>query len=243
MKSTKIFFLLSFFLILPIAAHSQYAQGNIFAAARSGDIITIQNLLNTEKLDKETLNMALGAAVVGDQVKIIKFLLKAGADPNHKSSYNNPLLINAIVFDKFLAAETLIKEGADVNSRGYNRIMGEIHISRDWTPLMCAVYKGNLSLIKILISKGANINEKGWSRASDDLETAADIAAYSGQLEILKFLLSNKAEMNPETIFKVASIFTLATTAEWTLLGKVREIINIPSTLNLTLTYSSNGSM
>ncbi|MBF0385713.1 MAG: ankyrin repeat domain-containing protein [Candidatus Omnitrophica bacterium] len=182
--------------------YCQYSSGNLFSAARNGEIKTVDRILG-EKPSQESLNMVLGAAVTGDQIELIKHLITKGADVNHVSSYNNNILINAIMFDRPRAAKVLIENKADVNVKGFRNKEHGIYITWFWTPLMCAARKGNLDLVKLLIEKKADINETGWSQSSTDKETAIDIAAYSGNTDIYHLLHKKGARLSPFTIFKV----------------------------------------
>lgn len=189
--------------ILQEEAFSQYEQGGLFSAARSGNMEVVKALLSIEP-DQHKLDQALGAAVAGDQIKMIEYLIKEGADVNHISSFSNCVLINAIALDNFAAAQVLIRSGADVNVQGLQLIIHGISVNWQWTPLMAAAYKGDLELVKLLVKKGAKINEKGWSRLPEETETAVDIAAYSGHLEIMKFLMKKQAVMSKSAIFLAA---------------------------------------
>lgn len=182
-------------------SQAQYAQGNLFSAARSGNEQAVEKAL-IKSIPQEVLNQALGAAVVGDQINIIKLLIKHGADVNHISSDQTPVLINALMYDHFKAAKTLIEFNADLTVHGYRRTEHGINIQWDWTPLMCAARKGQLKIVKLLIKKGAIPDTLGWSHSPNDLETAADIAAYSGHLDVLKYLLKKKSPLSDEAIFK-----------------------------------------
>lgn len=184
------------------SAMAQYEDGNIFSSARAGDMKRLANLLKNKNSPGD-LNKALGAAVAGDKIEAIKMLLEYGADINHLSDWDTPLLINAIMYGHYAAAIELIKSaGVDINVRGYQKREHGFHVSWDWTPLMCAARQGNIKLIKLLVKKKADVNALGWSQSPDDMETCADVAAYSGHLKALKFLLKKKAKINAETIYK-----------------------------------------
>ena len=191
------------FLIFPLNAYSEYAKGNVFSYARSGDLSSVKIILKNNS-DKNILNQALGAAVVGNQVKIINYLIDCGADVNHISSFGSPILLNAIAIDNAKATEALVKAGADINIKGMKLVIHGIFVNWQWTPLMAAAYKGNLKLTKLLLKKGADINERGWSSSPDEPETAADIAAYSGHLKVLKYLLKKKSDISQNAIFLAA---------------------------------------
>ncbi|HNV24282.1 MAG TPA: ankyrin repeat domain-containing protein [Candidatus Omnitrophota bacterium] len=193
------------FIISFSTAHADFKKGGLYSQARNGNIPAVKKLLKEkENQNQERLNKALEAAVSGRRIEMIKFLIKQGANPNMTSVGPSPLLINAIMYGYFEAAKTLILLKADVNVQGYKRNISGFQIHWHWTPLMAAAYHGQFELIKLLINKKADIHKEGWSQSSDDIETAADIAAYCGHMDILNFLLKKGATINPNTIFKVA---------------------------------------
>ncbi|MBF0522135.1 MAG: ankyrin repeat domain-containing protein [Candidatus Omnitrophica bacterium] len=184
---------------------AQFKKGGFYSEARNGNISAVKKLLNDKKnLEPAHLNDALQAAVTGNHFEMVKFLVKKGANPNLISVGPSPLLINAIMYDYFDSARALILTGADVNVRGYKRVIYEFQINWDWTALMCAAYKGRLELVKLLVDKKADLHAQGWSQVPDELETAADIAAYSGRVDVLEYLLKKGVAINPNTIFKAA---------------------------------------
>ena len=91
---------------------------------------------------------------------------------------------------------------ADPNVKGYYRLDHGINIRWQWTPLICAAYKGRLELVKLLLKHGADPHEKGYSFSKTKLESAADVAAYSGHLKVLKFLEKKNVELDPDIIFR-----------------------------------------
>lgn len=195
--------LLLIFLLIPVRIGlAQYTADSLFLAIRKGDMATIEKILQNES-DQKTLDTALGAAVAGNQAEIIRFLVNKGADVNHISSFDTPLLLNAIMYKQFQAAEVLIELGVDVNVIGFKKQELGMQVDWHWTAVMCAAYQGNLELVELLDQKGADIFVQGWSRSKNDLESAADIAAYTGHLEVLKYLMKAGAEIQQETLFKV----------------------------------------
>jgi ankyrin repeat protein len=189
------------FLLSPILSLAQVAPDPLYVASRSGDIKTVKTIIQ-ERNDPNSLNMALRAAILGDQLEIMKLIIKKGADLNQLGGYKTSLLINTIMGDHLKAAEILIQSGAKLKVRGYQNVQQGFAILWDWTPLMCASYKGSLDLVKLLVSKKVNIHEEGWSSSPEDTETAADIAAYSGHLPVLQYLLKLGAKLKDETIDK-----------------------------------------
>ncbi len=201
MRLFFIFSILLFALIGP-PAHAQYTPNSLFVAARSGDMARVQAFLD-EGLNQESINNALGAATVGQQLEIMDLLLEHGANPNHMSSWNTSLLNSAIMLEFYDAARKLIDAGANPNVYGYKRRERTFTIDWQWTPLMCAAFRGNIDLVRQLLKNGADPALKGWSTSSNDIETAADIAAYSGHTDILKLLIKKDAALHPHTIYKV----------------------------------------
>lgn len=182
-------------------ANAQYSPESLFAAARSGNFERVSEFLDSG-LSKESINNALGAAVVGQQIEVMDLLLRHGANVNHFSSWNTSLLNNAIMLGFTKSAERLITAGANPNAYGYKRKERKFTIDWNWTPLMCAAFRGESLIVHTLIDHGADPTLKGWSFSPNQIETAADIAAYSGHLDILKHLLELQSPLRPETIYQ-----------------------------------------
>ena len=184
-----------------VPAHAQYTRTSIYTAARAGDLAAVQAFLS-KPVNQETLDNLLGAAVTGQRLDVMEFLVEKGANPDSLTSYNSHLLHNAIMLGFESSAAKLIELGADPNLYGYQRRERNVFIDWDWTPLMCAAFKGQTELVELLLEKGADPSLKGRSTSDVDIETAADIAAYSGHLEILKQLQKAGAPVSRETIFR-----------------------------------------
>ncbi|MCA9404449.1 MAG: ankyrin repeat domain-containing protein [Candidatus Omnitrophica bacterium] len=187
--------------LLPDRAAAQYTRDSIYTAARAGDYAAVEKFIS-RRVNQETLDNLLGAAVTGQQLDIIALLVNKGADPNSLTSYNSHLLNTAIMFGFDRSAAKLVELGADPNQYGYRNRERNVFIDWDWTPLMCAAFRGNEELVEILLAHGADPQLKGRSTSDVDIETAADIAAYSGHLDTLKLLLQKGAPLSRETIFK-----------------------------------------
>lgn len=64
----------------------------------------------------------LSTASENGEIKLVRFLLKNGADPNYMNSdFDCPALQTALIFNKFDIAEELLKYGADPDLRFYER--------------------------------------------------------------------------------------------------------------------------
>jgi ankyrin repeat protein len=110
-------------------------------------------------ITKRNINNLLIKAVSFKNLKVFKFLLEKGADPNTKDNVSNkPLIIyimimgpNNITDIKRAMFQYLVDYGADINA------IDEIDGS---TPLMTAVYTGDKEILKILYKHNADVNIK-----------------------------------------------------------------------------------
>lgn len=61
------------------------------------------------------------------------------------------------------------------------------------TPLMWAIYKSDLKMVKLLVSKGANPEMRSWMKADSYLSGSNFVmAAWTGKIDILDYLLKEK---------------------------------------------------
>jgi ankyrin repeat protein len=125
------------------------------------------------------------AAAKGD-AKIVKALVRAGANPNVKvvSFHAGEItpLISAINSDSEQRVEVvsiLISGKAQINPEGQFLI----------SPLMHAV--GDLEMVKLLIANGADVNQKNVRGA-----TALMAAAIDGTASVVRYLLEQGADVN-----------------------------------------------
>lgn len=85
------------------------------------------------------------AAKIGD-VKIMKELLRNGADPNSRNNASQSIVFTACSNNKLKALQLLVKNDADVN----------IPDQRGWTPLMIAANKNYSEIVQFLVESGAD---------------------------------------------------------------------------------------
>lgn len=160
-------------------------------------------------------NWLLIAANFG-HVKIVKALLKAGANPNSIDDQGNTPLNMAIYRRHTKVVKCLLKSNikadpnhidkqgntplyiaAQTNQLEVIKLLLAKGANPDFpsqvgaTPLMIATEVGHIEVVKVLLTKGANPNA-----ACDDKMTSLYIAAQNGQTDILKFLLANGANPN-----------------------------------------------
>jgi ankyrin repeat protein len=120
----------------------------------------------------------LTAAVRGDNIEMVKFLLESGADPNLKDTGlamppAGTALENASESGNVEMAKLLLERGADINLKGY------------WPPLRTALSHGNAEMVGFLLSQGAKW-ESVWLWQ----------AIASGRPEILRQMIAVGADVN-----------------------------------------------
>lgn len=133
-------------------------------------------------------------------LKMVKLLLKHGADPNIKSG--GPLeqetaLMMALEMNNIETARLLIENGADVNAADAAGI----------TPLMIAARRGNTEGVMMLLKRGAGVNAR-----DEDGENALFGAVRYGHNIIVKLLIDNKIELDvtngrSQTLLQIARKF------------------------------------
>lgn len=114
-------------------------------------------------------------------LKVVKALVKAGADVNHTTkTFSTPL--RAASFDGRLdIVKYLIEHKADIHlANKYNN-----------TCLMIAAFKGHLEVVKCLLDQGADPNQKAHCGA-----TAMHFSAECGHVEIVRELIECGAKVS-----------------------------------------------
>ncbi len=120
-------------------------------------------------------------------VEVVRVLLKAGANPDPRSSdYSGPLYQAILLHPKSGLAELLLQYGADPN--GVVTPSGE-------TPLYPAIRHRDLALVRLLIERGANVNHQGRTG-----QTPLMTAVMVDNAIIARLLLERGADLNLETI-------------------------------------------
>jgi len=148
----------------------------LITAARNGDAEAVYRALeNNFTLGinarvRATGYTALITASRYNNVGVIQFLLKSGADPNARTRTGKTALMWAAQNNRLKAARLLTEYKAKVNEQNDH---GD-------TPLMLTRH---MNMAKFLISNGANINAKNI-----DGKTALDIAIKEGKHKMEDFL-------------------------------------------------------
>lgn len=149
-----------------------------YAAARGllGEVTWIAN--NFRALIDQTNNVLevspLMVAAANGQEEIIKYLLAQGAAVNKRDKNGENALIYAIKNNYPGAAKILFIHHPDMQSDPkYQR-----------TPLLWAVFAGDLEMLKFLLEKGAKLSDRDL-----DGNTPILCAAIGGQVEIIYYLM------------------------------------------------------
>lgn len=157
-------------LLCPVLTWSQL--NDFFSAARKGDVLKIEDLLNKGvKIDDIDKNgrTALIEATVNHQIQVAKFLLEKGAKTNIVDKDGFSALRAATASGDSSIAKNLIVAGADVNLKHPTGI----------TVLMVAAATGHINVLQLLLSVGADINAKNED-GYDALSMASEIIYVLG---------------------------------------------------------------
>ena len=179
----------------------------------------IQNASNTEKLQI--------AIAMNDHQEVDRLIsLEESVDGRsfqccHEhfkdSPKDGPFLFCAACFGSFGTVESLILNGANVNSS--NRLQR--------TPLIMATNYGTFEMVKTLIDHGADVNAENYMQ-----ETALMYAAKYGTFEMVKNLVDNGADVNAASNTKWTAL--MASAAHGTL-EMVKYVIENGADVNATM--------
>jgi ankyrin repeat protein len=156
--------------------------------------IEIINLLVDAGADLNRVNPITGEppiiyALNNLQIEILDLLTQKGADLDliQPKSFISNLLFGLTISQEYMGLMKLLidKEIVDVNT--IFPIAGD-------TPLIQAINRGQLKVVKVLIAHGADVNLKNSSGV-----TPLDVAAREGHLEVVKLLIANGADINKES--------------------------------------------
>jgi ankyrin repeat protein len=109
-------------------------------------------------------------------LKVVKYLVKMGADVNVSTLNGTTPLYRACQYGHESIVEFLLDHGADINMSRRN----------GYSPLYIACLKGHLGVVKQLLSRGANVNSK-----CADGTTPFFVAVQFGHVNVVKYILEN----------------------------------------------------
>ncbi|XP_066304894.1 ankyrin repeat domain-containing protein 17-like isoform X3 [Branchiostoma lanceolatum] len=201
-----------------IEDHNENGHTPLMEASSAGHVGVARLLLergagiNTHS--NEFKESALTLACYKGHLDMVRFLLEAGADQEHKTDEMHTALMEASMDGHVEVARLLLDHGAQVNmptdsfespltlaacgghvelanlliERGAN--LEEVN-DEGYTPLMEAAREGHEEMVALLLSQGANIN----AQTEETQETALTLACCGGFLEVSDFLIKAGADM------------------------------------------------
>lgn len=160
---------------------------DLHKACRIGDLPSIKSLLQSDPTLLNKSNAKLGwsvlyRSVICGHLNICKYLLKQGADPNHKTQMGDTALHHASETDQYLIVKLLLQHQADPNLRQND---GE-------TALHLACQKGNLDIVQLLLDYKADPNMQNSIFGKTPLHYAVNYSHF----KVVKILLKSTVNLN-----------------------------------------------
>ena len=157
----------------------------------------VKLIINKSKKAKKDLSSgALSEAAKKGDLKMVKFLIKAGIKVDERSSFGSETpLIKAAYYGKIEVLKFLLEIGADIKASDY----------RGNTPLLNAAWSGHTKIVGELLKQGAKINEKNnlnWNALMQ--------ACVEGHFATAKLLLEKGSPTDEIDKEKGATALTLA---------------------------------
>ena len=136
-------------------------------------------------------NFALSLASRNNSVKIVNFLLKAGADINQNNRFGETALMIAVGFGRKEVVKMLLEAGANVNIPNLSGT----------TALIGASGFGCVKIVKMLVKAGADVNFIGAGK-----QTPLITACIYNIPEIVRFLLKTGVDINHQDKFEMSAL-------------------------------------
>ncbi|OWZ03672.1 Serine/threonine protein kinase [Phytophthora megakarya] len=163
---------------------NSHKQTPLMKAAGDGNLPIFRYLMESgadidlDTSDDERKTVLIHAIENGNNLNIIRFLVRCGADVNHRDTWQNTSLLYATRRCKVDVVQFIVECGADVKASGYN----------GFTPLMIAAIEGALEIVTFLVQVGMDVNS-----VDNDKRTALFYAIQYRHLDVARFLLESGA--------------------------------------------------
>jgi len=158
---------------------------DIHTAAKNGDITQVKSLIKANPAIINSIDnkgfTPLHIAITKNQIKIVEYLITAGANVNIKNKNGLSPLFTALDRGKNKIAILLIENGADIYIKGY----------QNRTLLHMAARGNNVTVARSLIGKGIEVNARD-SRGN----TALDLALVGGKADVTDLLINKGGKIN-----------------------------------------------
>ncbi|AAK14427.1 EsV-1-1 [Ectocarpus siliculosus virus 1] len=173
-------------IIMPSTVSTLYSAASTGSVERTLDLLS-DGFTEIDKRCDENGVTALMCAANKGYLRIVRVLLRFGADVSVSTDDGHTALHFAIGGRNLAVTRALIRAGADVGAKA-DLLRTESEVIQGQTPLHLATGEGFCEGMVALINAGANVD----SRMSDG-STAMYIAACMGNLEAIEILLQKKA--------------------------------------------------
>lgn len=179
--------------------HNENGHTPLMEAASAGHVnvasILVEHGASINTHSNEFKESALTLACYKGHLEMVRFLLEAGADQEHKTDEMHTALMEASMDGHVEVARLLLDSGAQVN----------MPADSFESPLTLAACGGHVELAMLLLERGANIEE-----VNDEGYTPLMEAAREGHEEMVALLLSQGADINAQTEETQETALTLA---------------------------------
>ncbi|CAK1541290.1 unnamed protein product [Leptosia nina] len=179
--------------------HNENGHTPLMEAASAGHVgvakILLEHGAGINTHSNEFKESALTLACYKGHLDMVRFLLAAGADREHKTDEMHTALMEASMDGHVEVARLLLDSGAQVN----------MPTDSFESPLTLAACGGHVELAMLLLERGANIEE-----VNDEGYTPLMEAAREGHEEMVALLLGQGAAINAQTDETQETALTLA---------------------------------
>nr|XP_042905187.1 ankyrin repeat and KH domain-containing protein 1 isoform X1 [Parasteatoda tepidariorum] len=179
--------------------HNENGHTPLMEAASAGHVevakLLVERGASINTHSNEFKESALTLACYKGHLEMVRFLLAAGADREHKTDEMHTALMEASMDGHVEVARLLLDSGAQVN----------MPADSFESPLTLAACGGHVELAMLLLDRGANIEE-----VNDEGYTPLMEAAREGHEEMVALLLSQGADINAQTEETQETALTLA---------------------------------
>lgn len=184
----------------------------IFAANSQSDVRVLEALVkNGADVNQKMqggLNAMVFAAMTQNNTDFLDFLIKKGADVNAQDEIMESVLNTAIYQDKsdnYAAIKVLIEQGANIETPNQH---GK-------TPLVSAILKQRIDVIKLLLSKDVEVTNSVLNKTINDFDNVEMIGLLADKFDTLNFLDEGKwSPMIVAIMNKHPSIYVIMALAE-----------------------------
>ena len=240
--------------------HNENGHTPLMEAASAGHVgvasILVEHGASINTHSNEFKESALTLACYKGHLEMVRFLLEAGADQEHKTDEMHTALMEASMDGHVEVARLLLDSGAQVNmpadsfespltlaacgghvelamlllERGAN--IEEVN-DEGYTPLMEAAREGHEEMVALLLSQGGDIN----AQTEETQETALTLACCGGFLDVADFLIKAGADI------EAGANTPLMEAAQEGHLDLVRHLINCGANVNATTSSGDTALM